>query len=1042
MTNLKQFITEGTPEAIIKRYESLPKQAANSKYGEFDSNIVVLDTETTGLSFNHDELIQIAAARVEEGKITDWYVTFVNPGTSIPDDIVHLTNISDKDVKGAPTPEEALAGLVEFVGDSKVVAHNAAFDKTFTTKHPEGYPLLQNVWVDSLDLARIALPRLKSHRLTDLVKAFGAPTSTHRADADVEATCAILRVLLAAVDAMPKPLVAKIASLASAKKWPTQVVFEYFTNLECEAMVKAGKGVEETNAPSDTTKKSETSKGKNKGSVGEGEDADDGSQEVLTPQQRCRFELLEEYSLVELRKKRVPELLKEEEEEEEEGEEEDKEESKDTEQKKPRKLEFPEEKIILDAFTPNGLVGSLYENYEQRDEQRQMSVGIQRAMATNTNLVVEAGTGVGKSMAYLVPLALTARKNGITVGVATKTNALLDQLLYHEAPALAAAIAKRYPDDEPLSCVALKGCAHYACLRKIYGTTLAGARTVEVQGKPQSQAPAMAGLLSFIEQTVYDDMDNLKIDYRVLQRAAITSSSQECLRGKCPFYRNGCFVHGLRKMAHDADIVLTNHTMLFCDIIADGGLLPKSPFWVVDEAHNTESEARDAFASEIDAREILYVTRKLDKSRNNIFKRARKIPEPSELLYSITGKGISAGRAYCGVAEEFCKSLKTLLCFDPSSKRSGYEFVDVWVNSRVGTSNKFKAVAKLASKMSHTAERVVRLCKDLLSHLEQVPGTDAIQGEVSAVSIELKQQISAIDLFFKHPNEKYVYAAELSRKKESFVDKLSAKPIDVGPFLNSTFYSKTASVMYTSATLSINNSFDAFTEAVGLGSGKQSRFKELQINSSYDYDKNMTIYVAKDMPEPNSIKYLDELQKFLIKAHVAQDGSMLTLFTNRREMEGCFNVVRACLQDMDLRLVCQKWGVSTKGLKDDFIADKHLSLFALKSFWEGFDAPGSTLRGVMIPKLPFSSPNDPLSCERDLLDNNSWRRYSLPAAVIEVKQAVGRLIRNSTDKGAVIFADCRLVKKRYGIDFLNSLPSKTVKIMPMDEIVKELERNK
>ena len=180
------------------------------------------------------------------------------------------------------------------------------------------------------------------------------------------------------------------------------------------------------------------------------------------------------------------------------------------------------------------------------------------------------------------------------------------------------------------------------------------------------------------------------------------------------------------------------------------------------------------------------------------------------------------------------------------------------------------------------------------------------------------------------------------------------------------------------------------------------------------------------------------LQKLLTETHRAQLGSMLTLFTNRREMERCFDYVQPELKRDDLRLVCQKWGVSVKGLRDDFLADEHLSLFALKSFWEGFDAPGATLKGVIIPKLPFMKPTDPLSCERAERDDQAWRHYVLPAAVLEVKQAAGRLIRRADDTGALILADHRLVSKGYGKTFLNSLPSKNIKVLPAAQIVAEL----
>ena len=224
-----------------------------------------------------------------------------------------------------------------------------------------------------------------------------------------------------------------------------------------------------------------------------------------------------------------------------------------------------------------------------------------------------------------------------------------------------------------------------------------------------------------------------------------------------------------------------------------------------------------------------------------------------------------------------------------------------------------------------------------------------------------------------------------------------------------------------------------------MNAGEYSKARELQLDSSFDFDNNMIIYVVKDMPEPNEESYAAALARLLARVHVAQRGSLLTLFTNRREMEKAFNEVNPQLKEHDLRLVCQKYGVSVKGLRDDFLADEHLSLFALKSFWEGFDAPGSTLRGVVIPKLPFARPTDPLYCERSAHDERAWWHYVLPQAVIETKQAAGRLIRKADDRGVLILADKRLVTKSYGKVFLGSLQSKTVRVLTEDEIVKSLE---
>jgi ATP-dependent DNA helicase DinG len=257
--------------------------------------------------------------------------------------------------------------------------------------------------------------------------------------------------------------------------------------------------------------------------------------------------------------------------------------------------------------------------------------------------------------------------------------------------------------------------------------------------------------------------------------------------------------------------------------------------------------------------------------------------------------------------------------------------------------------------------------------------------------------------------------------------------------LNETLYSKTYSVVFTSATLSIDGSFDSFTKALGLGENGEKATDFLQLDSSYDFDENMTIFVPTDMPDPTQPSYLSKLQKLLVEVHRAQGGSTLTLFTNRREMDSCFKVVQPAIAADKLRLVCQRKGGSVKNLRDEFVKDEHLSMMALKSFWEGFDAPGATLKTVVIPKLPFKKPSDPLSCEREENDPRAWAHYVLPAAIIETKQAAGRLIRSSTDKGNLILADHRLVTKNYGKKFLNSMPSKNIKFLTIAQIVRELE---
>ncbi|MDO4532276.1 MAG: helicase C-terminal domain-containing protein [Coriobacteriia bacterium] len=994
------FLNEQTPSRVRARYRALSEIAKTDDFGNLDADVVVIDTETTGVSYKSDELTQIAAARMVKGRITEWFVTFVNPGKPIPEEIQHLTNIHHADVADAPTPEEAVQKLVEFVGSSDLVAHNAGFDRYFITKHEAGAPLKANAWIDSLDLARVALPRLRGHRLIDLVHAFGTKESTHRADDDVAATCQVYRVLLAAVKQMPADLIHVIAGFATIEEWPTVKVFQYFDDLNTEA--NGGK-VDVFNLKSMRYNRVKS---------------------LRMPGKVDAAQIADPYF-------ESPEGA-------------------------PDTLQFPSNEVIEAAFDATGMVGSAYDDYEARAEQIEMSQAVLQAFARSRNLVVEAGTGVGKSMAYLVPAVLAAKESKITVGIATKSNNLLDQLVNKELPLLNNALA----DKGGVSFVPLKGFSHYPCLLRIERLLREGPKFVEATGQQLHQAPALAALLSFIEQSDYDDMDGLKIDYRRVPRYSVCSTSHECLRRKCPYFGTSCFVHGARLQAQSADVVVTNHSMLFCDLQADGGLLPPIRYWVVDEAHGAEEEGRRAFSVEVSSEDLQRIATKVasEKPSQNVFLRVERRfgadANPQEIqpgntgtggeatatLYGLSAKARSAGVHFAQAVHFYCMHVKDLLYYEPrTGANKGYERIELWVNDEIRHGSIFMQLVDHAKVLTNSVEQLITASQELVAWLEGLEGAAALQREIAATTLELKELLGACETVFFSPTPLYAYSAELSKTRDRFNDKLCAQMMNIGEHLNETLFANTFSIVFTSATIAVDGSFDVFERAMGLNSSEKSQADYLQLDSSYDFDENMTIYVPTDMPEPTEPSYLSKLQKLLVAVHKAQGGSTLTLFTNRREMESCFKVVQPALAADEIRVVCQRKGVSVKNLRDEFVKDEHLSLMALKSFWEGFDAPGDTLRTVVIPKLPFKKPSDPLSCERQQNDSRAWAHYVLPDAIIETKQAAGRLIRNANDSGSLVLADHRLVSKGYGKKFLNSMPSKNIKLMTIAQIARDIE---
>ncbi|MCL2632792.1 MAG: exonuclease domain-containing protein, partial [Coriobacteriia bacterium] len=536
-----QLLIPGTDADVLAKYATLAKRAKDEVFGAFEEDIVTLDVETTGLSYQRDTLIEIAAVRIRGTEIVDQYSTFVDPGRAIPLNITELTGISDDDVTGAPDALTAIVQLAEFVGSTTVVAHNSEFDRNMlrhATRQVFDF-IENNSWVDSIQLARIALPRCRSYSLQSLTEVFCEARSTHRAIDDALRLAELWRVMLTALTDLPYGLVRQIADLFPDSEWALRPHIAQVA-----------------------------------GSIPEPAPVDGLLSPASTRPASTRF------SLLDARRARMQQRPR---------------------QNKQDALELiggrstltqVDARQVMAAFTADGLLGQMYPQFEPRQEQTQMALGVAAALSTSTHLAVEAGTGVGKSMAYLLPLALFARANDICCGVATKTNTLLDQLLYSELPRL----NKTLPGGIVFE--SLKGYDHYPCLRKLASLS----RQTERIASPNS-ITTIASLLSFVCQSSRGDMDHLRMNYEDVSRYELVASADDCLKRRCRYY-TACLLHGARRAAAEADIVLTNQALLFCDITAEGSILPNIRHWVIDEAHSAEDEARDQLSFSVSPRDL------------------------------------------------------------------------------------------------------------------------------------------------------------------------------------------------------------------------------------------------------------------------------------------------------------------------------------------------------------------------------------------------------------------------------------------------------
>lgn len=938
-------VLPGTPQQVIDAYATLAARAETRSFGLIEDDVVVLDTETTGLSHRENELIEIAAARLRGREIVDRFDTFVKPSGLIPAEITELTSITNADVAHAPSAEGAVAALAEFVGGAPVIAHNAAFDRGFI-EAVSGGSEVSDIWIDSLALSRIALPRLSSHKLASMAELFGCASVSHRANADVEALCGVWRILLCGLDDLPLGLMRRLADMHPDVPWSYRPIFSFLAGSHPEAVFSL------VSARHDILAADSSSAAGSSARI----DADE-----------------------------LP------------------------------GLNLPSREEVEACFEPDGLVNRMYPGYEPRMEQVQMAAEVRDALATSSHRVIEAGTGVGKSIAYLVPFAQAAKRNNITVGIATKSNNLADQLMYHELPRLAREI------EGGLTYCALKGYDHYPCLRKL--ERLARASEVHTTRDPADTLTAIAVIYAYACQSPAGDLDGLGIRWRSVRKADLTTSSRECARRLCPFYPDKCMVHGSRRRAARADVVVTNHSLLFRNVAADGKILPPIRHWVVDEAHSIEGEARRQWAVTVSADESRSIFERLGGARIGSLGRITRdlaASDAATLFMGLTAKATSSTqRASLAMADLF-DAVRDLARSARSD--SGYDTANMWIGREVRESAAWGVFAEVANTAIDALDEA---SKNLASLVETVAEEKPeLVADVADGQRRLKELHDGLKLVVEGTNDRYVYSCQVNRRIKAGGESLSAERLDIGEALAENWLPEMHTAIFASATMTVSGSFDHFTHAVGLDRLGRESFQTLHLDSSYDFERNMAVVVAGDIPDPrNRAAYLDALENLLVDVHVAMGGSTLTLFTNRRDMEELFDRVSPRLSKGGLALDCQKKNTSAKILRDRFLSDETSSLFALKAFWEGFDAAGDTLRCVVIPKLPFSSPTDPLSCERGVREDRAWARYSLPEAVLEVKQAAGRLIRTSTDAGVLVLADSRLVTKGYGKKFLLSLPA-------------------
>jgi len=641
------------------------------------------------------------------------------------------------------------------------------------------------------------------------------------------------------------------------------------------------------------------------------------------------------------------------------------------------------------------------DGYEYREAQLQMAVAVGQTLERKRRLLVEAGTGVGKSLAYLVPLALWAARSGKRAVVATHTVNLQEQLAERDLPAVISLL------DRPISVAVLKGRNHYLSLRR--WQRFLAASDVD-SGEPDIIAIRFKlKLLAWLASSRTGDRSEVFLsgDEEQLWRR-VASDVTDCLGPACANWPNArCFMVGARRNAADAAIVVTNHALLLAGSERQGQVLGPHEALVIDEAHQLEAVATEQLGVTVRFADLALVLERLPSMPGSALggdlERCR---DAGQRLFG-DAKGFMAARLGGEHASNGRVGLTEGVRGD-----TGFAFVERSAIHAVGV------LQRTAAVIATGVEGAVQA--DLL------PQPDRAGDELEHAAIALAGLAAAIDHVLCRPRPGMVAWIEMRGEQAE----LHEAPIDVSGPLAEAVFDPAESVVLTSATLSVAGSFDFIRTRVGIGPAAD----ELSLPSPFDYLRQALCILPEDATAYDDPSHDLQMTALIdgIAGHL--DGHTLVLFTSYGPLKRVWSLLQDRLDARGIASLAQGLDGTRRQILQSFLADPRTVLLATSSFWEGVDIPGDRLRCVVIDKLPFPVPTDPLVRARSDHLRDPFGEYILPVAVLRLRQGFGRLIRSASDHGAVVLCDPRLRTRQYGAGFLSALPPAPIAVAPLDEV--------
>jgi DNA polymerase-3 subunit epsilon/ATP-dependent DNA helicase DinG len=696
-------------------------------------------------------------------------------------------------------------------------------------------------------------------------------------------------------------------------------------------------------------------------------------------------------------------------------------------------LEPPENPTAIDVeeasavLEHGGIFSRSFPHFEYRPQQVAMLRAVAESLSSGRHLLVEAGTGTGKSMAYLVPAALWATQNNSRVVISTNTINLQDQLINKDIPDL------RQTLGIDLRASVLKGRLNYLCPRRLEALRRRGPQSAE-------EMRVLAKIMVWLHSTESGDRAEINLNGPVEREIWSRISAEDenctteaCLKQNtgavCPFYRS-------RQAAESAHLLIVNHALLLADVATGNRVLPPYDMLIVDEAHHLEDAATNALSFRLTQGEIERMLRELGGPEAGalgwLLEAVKGALSPSDYaaMHNLVDRITDLAFRFTSLSRSFFATLEQFLVEQregrPASTYTQQERIlpatrsqPAWMQVETEWDDANETLTPLVEQLS---QLVLSLAKalDLLEPEEQ-----EVHGSLSSILRRFLEMHENLEAFVFKPSPERIYWAEMQPNSGRVA--VNAAPLEIGQLMQKHFWYEKSAVILTSATLTAAGEFDYLRNRL-----MAEEAYELALGSPFDYESSTLLYIANDIAEPNDRHgHQRAIESGVISLARATGGKALVLFTSYDQLRRTSHAIAPILARDDITVYEQGEGASAHSLLETFRANGRAVLLGTRAFWEGVDVPGEALSVLVIAKLPFDVPSDPIIAARSETFEDPFNQYSLPEAILRFRQGFGRLIRTQYDRGVVAILDRRVLTKSYGRAFIESLPTCTAHTGPL-----------